>query len=114
MIVCSSRLSSLLGDQSMRPLVLFLFGMLMLLLVEARARAGMPAPLPTEADNVYRKVLKLDGSAVERLQAISFFLLGFLLCAAVVRWLWNIVQRDAPQLPRLSFGKALAGVLLWG
>src|SRR5206468_1591007 len=59
-------------------------------------------------------VLRLDESVLVRLQTISFFLLGFLLSAAAVRWLWNSLRRDFPQLPRLSFGRALAGVLLWG
>ena len=84
---------------------------LAVMLVPCLAEAGMPSPLPT--DNVVRKVL-LDVSAKQRLQTVSFFLLGILLSAAVVRWLWNVVQRDFPRLPRLSFGKALAGVLLWG
>lgn len=85
---------------------------LALVLAGTPLQAGMPAPLPT--DNVVRKVLRLDESVALRLQVISFFLLGLLLSAAVVRWLWNVVQRDFPQLPRLTFGKALAGVLLWG
>jgi hypothetical protein len=34
--------------------------------------------------------------------------------AAIVRFLWNLLQRDFPKLPRLSFHKAIAGVLLWG
>ena len=49
-----------------------------------------------------------------RLEAISFFLLALLLSALVVRWLWNRLGRDFPRLPRLSFGKSLAIVLLWG
>jgi hypothetical protein len=73
----------------------------------------MASPLPTEPEE-YRKVLRLDSSAGERLQAISFFVLGLLLCAAAVRWLWNSLQRDFPALPRLGYGRALAGVLLWG
>jgi hypothetical protein len=28
--------------------------------------------------------------------------------------LWNSLQRDFPRLPRLSFSRALAGVVLWG
>ena len=48
------------------------------------------------------------------MQAISFFLLAILICAAVVWALWNYLRRDWTKLPRLSFGKALAGVLLWG
>ncbi len=98
----------------MRRSRLCLSALLAFALAHAPVQAGMPAPLPTEPDNVFRKVLRLDESAVQRLQAISFFLLGILLSAAVVRWLWNAVQRDFPHWPRLSFGKALAGVLLWG
>jgi hypothetical protein len=74
------------------------------------AWAGMPAPLPTD----FEQRLRLNESPLLRLQTISFFLLGFLLCAAAVRWLWNALQRDFPNLPRLSFGKALAVVSLWG
>jgi len=76
--------------------------------------AGMPTPLPLEPDEVMRKVFRLDESALARLQAISFFLFGIVAAALIVRWLWNVLQRDFPALPRLTFGKALAGVLLWG
>jgi hypothetical protein len=85
-----------------------------LLLLALPAPAGMPSPLPTEPEYVVRKVLRLDDTPLKRLQAISFFLLVFVLSAVVVRWLWNYFQRDFPKLPRLSFGKALAGVFLWG
>jgi amino acid transporter len=73
------------------------------------ALAGMPTPLPTHID----RVLRLNGTALERLQVISFFLLTFLVCAAVVMLLWNYIQRDIPRLPRLSFGRAMAIVFLW-
>jgi hypothetical protein len=72
--------------------------------------AGMPSPLPTQVD----RILRLNESALERLQAISFFLLVFLLCAAAVAVLWNYVRRDFPVMPRLTYGKAVAGVFLWG
>ncbi|HTU20636.1 MAG TPA: hypothetical protein VMG10_21425 [Gemmataceae bacterium] len=76
------------------------------------AFAGMPAPLPT---NVERYVAwTVNATILARVQAISFFLLVLLICTAVVKWLWNYLQRDFPKLPRLTFGKALAGVLLWG
>ncbi len=75
-------------------------------------RAGMPSPLPNQ-DNVVR-VLRLNDSVDQRLQAISFFIVGLLICAAIIRWLWNYIARDWRSLPRLSFGKALAGVILWG
>lgn len=84
-----------------------------LLLGQGAALAGMPTPLPVDPEYVVRKVLRLDEAPLMRLQALSFFLLAFLLCAAVVWLLWNYLQRDFPRLPRLSFGRALAGVLLW-
>lgn len=74
------------------------------------ACAGMPAPLPTEIP----RVLQLSTPALERFQSISFFLLVFALCAAAVMLLWNFLQRDFPRLPRLTFGRAAAGVFLWG
>jgi hypothetical protein len=71
--------------------------------------AGMPSPLPTHID----RVLRLNEPAIERFQAISFFLAVFLVCATIVWALWNYVRRDFPKLPRLSYGKAVAGVFLW-
>ena len=49
-----------------------------------------------------------------RLEVISFFLLVLLLSAVVVRWLWNGLTRDFPRMPRLSYGKALGLIVLWG
>jgi hypothetical protein len=72
--------------------------------------AGMPAPLPTD----YEQITRLTDSAAARVQTFSFFLMALLLCAGVVRWLWNYLQRDFPRLPRLSYGKALGVVVLWG
>jgi hypothetical protein len=37
-----------------------------------------------------------------------------LACTLVVWVLWNYVRRDLTFLPRISFGKALAAVILWG
>lgn len=74
------------------------------------AHAGMPAPLPLEIP----RVLQLSTPALERFQTISFFLVVFGLCAAVVMFLWNFLQRDFPKLPRLTFSRAVAGVFLWG
>lgn len=31
-----------------------------------------------------------------------------------MRWLWNYVARDFAGWPRLTYGKVLAGVVLWG
>ena len=83
-----------------------------LFLTAGQACAGMPSPLPTEEALV--KVLRLNATAEQRLQVISFFLLGLLLSALVVKMLWNAVRRDVPRLPRLTFVRALAGVVLWG
>ncbi len=80
--------------------------------VASAARAGMPSPLPSEDDVV--RVMRLNESVEQRLQAISFFIVGLLVCAAVVRLLWNYLARDWSVLPRLSYGKALAAVVLWG
>jgi hypothetical protein len=82
------------------------------LILAGQVRAGMPSPLPS-GDELER-VFRLNDSADQRVQAISFFIVGLLVCAAVVRWLWNYVARDFAGWPRLSYGKALAGVVLWG
>jgi hypothetical protein len=66
--------------------------------------------LPTDTEFVRR----LNESVVFRIQAISFFLVVLLLSALALKLLWNYLQRDFPRLPRLSYGKAVAGVLLWG
>lgn len=66
-----------------------------------QARAGMPSVLLTDI-------------ASARLQTISFFLMVLLLCAVVVRSIWNDLRGDFPRLPRLSFGKALGLITLWG
>lgn len=85
-----------------------------LLLAATAATAGMPSPLPNDPDKLIRKVLRLDESVLVRLQTLSFFIVVLLLCALTVRWLWNSLQKEFTSLPRLSFGRAVAGVLLWG
>lgn len=70
----------------------------------------MPAPLPFEPERVSR----LGDAPLARLQAISFFLLVFFLSAAALRLIWNYLRRDFPSLPRLSYGRAVAGMFLWG
>lgn len=67
----------------------------------ALAFAGMP-------------MLTLNEVARMRLQTISFFLLGFLLSAWFIQLLWNRLRTDFTRLPRLSYGKALGIVVLWG
>ncbi len=65
------------------------------------ARAGMPT-------------FNLTDAAQMRVQTISFFLAGLLGSAWFVQILWNLMRRDFSWLPRLSYGKALAVVGLWG
>jgi hypothetical protein len=74
------------------------------------AAAGMPAPLPDDVPVVFR----LSDPTTSRLASLSFFVAVLLVCAAVIRWLWNYLRRDFPRLPYLSYGKAVAGVMLWG
>ena len=74
------------------------------------AAAGMPAPLPIDTERVAR----LGDNPLARLQAISFFLLVFLLSATALRAIWNYVRRDFTIFPRLSYGRAVAIVFLWG
>jgi hypothetical protein len=90
----------------------FLGGIVALVLAAAPATvwAGMPTPLPFDVP----RILRVNDTALERLQVISFFVMTFLACSAIVMLLWNYVQREFPRLPRLSFGKAAAGVFLWG
>lgn len=49
-----------------------------------------------------------------RVQAISFFLLGFLMSALGIQWVWNSLRKDFPRIPRLSYRKAVGVVALWG
>ena len=72
-----------------------------LLWLPGLAHAGMPS-------------VHLTAVASMRLQTISFFLAGLLVASALIQRLWNYLQRDFAFLPRLSYGKALGVVLLWG
>jgi len=80
-----------------------LFAGLLLLAWSAQAWAGMPSGLGT-----------LSELARLRVESLSFFLAGFFLSALGVKGLWNYLRQDWPRLPRLSYGKALALVTLWG
>ncbi len=81
------------------------------------ARAGMPVfpfdefPFGESRPPGYYGLSTLTR---ERLEAISFFLLGILICAWIAQRIWNSLRHDFPALPRLSFGKALGLVTLWG
>jgi len=65
------------------------------------ALAGMPSPV-------------LSDWAEVRFETISFVLVALLICTAVIRWLWNSLARDFSAMPRLSYGKTLAMVMLLG
>lgn len=65
------------------------------------ALAGMPS-------------VNLSDMARMRFEAISFFLMGILVSAAVIQGLWNYLRRDFTMLPRLSYGRSLGVVVLWG
>lgn len=56
----------------------------------------------------------LSDIARMRLQTISFFLLGFFVSALGIQWIWNSLRGDFPRIPRLSYGKAVGIVSLWG
>lgn len=66
-----------------------------------RVNAGMPSASLTDL-------------AAARIDAISFFLLGLLLSAAVIQWLWNLLRRDFTTLPRLTYGRSLGLMMVWG
>jgi hypothetical protein len=56
----------------------------------------------------------LSDVARVRFEDLSFFLVLFLLCALGIKWLWNLLARDFPRLPRIRFGRALALTTLLG
>jgi hypothetical protein len=94
----------------MRVRAFLLLAIAVVLLGADRAVAGMPSMLTEDFQTIFR----LNESPHERFQAISFFLLGVLVSTWVVRALWNFLARDFARLPRLTYSKALAMVVLWG
>jgi len=73
----------------------------LLLLAASPVQAGMPSPVLTE-------------TGVVHFGGLAFFLIVLLVLALLLRWVWNALAADFPALPRLSYGKALAAVLLIG
>jgi hypothetical protein len=49
-----------------------------------------------------------------RWNSISFFLVIFLTSAAGVRWIWNRLALDFPQLPKITYKTAFSATFLWG
>ncbi len=72
-----------------------------LLVATTSAFAGMPSP-------------QLSDVAKARLDVISFFILVYLLCAVVFRWLWNLLSKDFAWMPPLSFKRSLALLVVAG
>lgn len=66
------------------------------------ALAGMPVPY------TLRELARL------RFETISFFILVLLVCACLVQLIWNSLRSGFARLPRLTYGKALGVVVLWG
>lgn len=80
---------------------LFVLASLLLVGQPRPAHAGMPT-------------IDLTDVAKLRVDAISFFVLLGLLSALGVKLIWNSFQKDFPNLPRLTYGKALGLTTLWG
>lgn len=72
-----------------------------ILAVTSAAHAGMSSP-------------QLSDVAKARLDVISFFILVYLLCAVVFRWLWNLLAKDFPWMPPLSFKRSMALLVVAG
>ena len=84
-----------------RRLAILVGAMILAIGPAGSARAGMPSVTLTDVARL-------------RVRTISFFLLGILLCAWGVQGIWNGLRRDFPRLPRLSYGRGLGLVALWG
>jgi hypothetical protein len=99
-------ISSRMTRMARSGLAVFVLGMFL----ASEVRAGMPSP--TLAD--VRRELSLSHLTRIRLETVSFFLLGLLVVALLIRAVWNGLRTDFPRLPRLSIGKAMGLVTLWG
>jgi hypothetical protein len=74
---------------------------------------GLLAALPNVAQAGMPSITLTDVARM-RLDAISFFAVGFLISSWLIQRVWNYLGRDFAFLPRLSYGKALGLVGLWG
>jgi len=59
-------------------------------------------------------IYRLSDVAQARLESISFFLFGFLICAILFKLVWNVLAKEIGVLPRLSFKASLAALLVSG
>ena len=71
------------------------------LLIATPVFAGMSSPQLTDV-------------AKARLDVISFFVFVYLLCAVIFRWLWNLLAKDFAWMPRLTFRRSLAMLVVTG
>ncbi|MFO0818329.1 MAG: hypothetical protein U1A77_10335 [Pirellulales bacterium] len=90
-----------------RPLGLAL---MIVVIITPELLAGMAIPLPDD----WTTIARFSENGAGRLQAISFFAVTILLATWIVKGLWNFIASDSQWLPRISFAKAAAVVLLWG
>ena len=72
--------------------------------------APPPAALPPLAG---MPGIDLTDAAAVRLDAVSFFLAGFLLCAWLGQGCWALLRKDFPNLPRPTYGRAVAATAAW-
>lgn len=72
-----------------------------MLLLPASAFAGMPSP-------------ELTDIARLRLNSLSVFFVGWLLCAWLVQKVWNGQRNMFPSLPHMSFKRACGFLIAWG
>jgi hypothetical protein len=88
-------------------------------LLASIASAGMPAVLPSEWTQTHSPSWASSENAgaspmAPYLQAISFFVVGLLVCAWAVNGLWQVLRKDLTWLPSLSYARSLSLVVLWG
>lgn len=99
------------------PLMLVIIGVL--LWHAPPAIAGMLAPLDGDSVDAWigsapSDTTGLTEAALARLQNLSFFLMGFLVSALLIQWLWNWLRKDWTFLPKLTYRGSLGVVFLWG
>lgn len=87
-----------------------------LLAVTSEARAGMPSVTVADVSREMSKASRtgLTDLARQRIEVISFFLVGLLICTGIIQRVWNSLRKDLPVLPRLSYARALGIIVLWG
>ena len=79
-------------------------------IMAVEASAGMPSLTLGDV----KRALVPSSLSLMRLEVISFFGVGFLAFAWAIQLLWNSLRKDFTRLPRLSYGKAVGLLALWG